>query len=138
MRVDHRASAHLQKGTKRRALLVFLILVALVAMVGIFWPNPRSRTQIELYLRQGTRQGAELLMRDIRRLSPEGRDPGPAVQHLGALGLQCAAPETTVGEWRCLMRRQADNRKLVTIEAVIRVDHGVVVGSSASITETPR
>lgn len=138
MRAGRPAPNHLQEGTKRRALLLFLILVLGVAMVAMFWPNPRSRTQIERYLRQGTRQGATLLLRDIERLSPEGQDPGPAIQHLGALGLGCVAPEANSGEWRCVMRRHGDNRQIVTIEATLRVDRGVVAGSSARITEAPR
>ncbi|TCH99728.1 hypothetical protein EJV46_03380 [Roseococcus sp. SYP-B2431] len=128
----------MQQGTKRRALLVFLVIAFVVALVATYWPNHRERTQIETYLRQGLRQGAVLLKRDIDRLSPEGQDPGPAVQHLGALGLGCAAPATTTGEWSCVMRRPGDNRMMITIEAAVRVERGLVTETLARISESPR
>lgn len=138
MTAEAQALDRMQPGTMRRALLVFSVIALAVAIVAAFWPSHRSRTQIELYLRQGQRQGAALLKRDIDRLSPEGQDPGPAVQRLGALGLSCAAPETSTGEWVCLMRRPGDGRRMVTIEAMVRVEDGRVAETSARITETPR
>lgn len=128
----------MQPGTKRRALFLFLMIAFAVAIVATIWPNHRGRTQIELYLRQGQRQGAVLLKRDIDQLSPEGQDPGPAIQHLGALGLSCAAPATNTGEWTCVMRRPGDNRQMITIEATIRVERGLVAETTARITETHR
>jgi hypothetical protein len=138
VRADPQISNRMEEGTKRRALLVFLVIAFVVALVAIFWPNHRERTQIELYLRQGTRQGAILLKRDIDQLSPEGQDPGPAVQHLGSLGLSCAAPATNGGEWACVMRRPGDSRQMITIEANIRVERGLVVETSTRISEAPR
>lgn len=127
-----------ERGTKRRALLVLVLIGLFVAIVATFWPDHRNRTQIDLYLRQGQRQGAALLKRDIDQLSPEGQDPGPAVQHLGALGLSCAAPATGTGEWDCVMRRPGDGRQMITIEAAIGVRDGFVTETSARITEAPR
>lgn len=138
MRADPQVSNRMQKGTKRRALLVFLIIAVAVAIVAILWPSHRPRTQVETYLRQGQRQGAALLKRDMDQLSPAGQDPGPAVQHMTALGLSCAAPDSNTGEWTCLMRRPGTGRQMVTISTSIQVEHGVVTGTSAGITETPR
>lgn len=138
MRADPQVSDRMQKGTKRRALVVLLLISFFVAMVATFWPDHRSRTQIELYLRQGQRQGAVLLKRDMDQLSPEGQDPGPAVQHLGALGLSCAAPSDNTGEWACVMRRPGDGRQMITIEATVQVRDGLVTETSARITEAPR
>lgn len=138
MRADPQVSNRMQKGTKRRALLVLLLISFFVAIVATFWPDHRNRTQIDLYLRQGQGQGAALLKRDMDQLSPEGQDPGPAVQHLGALGLGCAAPAANTGEWTCLMRRPGDGRQMITIEATIQVQDGLVAGTSARITEAPR
>lgn len=136
MRAEPQGS--MQKGTRRRALLVFLLIAATVAIAAVNWPSHRSRTQIELYLRQGPQQGAALLKRDIDQLSPARQDPGPAVQHLGALGLSCAAPATGTGEWTCLMRRPGDGRKMIAIEATIRVQDGLVAATSTRIEETLR
>lgn len=138
MRADPQVAGRLQPGTRRRALLVFLMIAFVVGIVAAFWPDHRGRTQIELYLRQGQRQGAALLKRDIDRLSPEGQDPGPAVQHLGALGLNCAAPATNDGEWSCLMRRPGEGRVMIAIEANIRVRDGLVAETRTGITETSR
>lgn len=138
MRAAAQVSDRMQKGTKRRALLVLLLIAFFVALVATFWPDRRNRTQIDLYLRQGQRQGAALLKRDIDRLSPQGQDPGPAVQHLGALGLNCAAPASGTGEWACVMRRPGDDRRMITVEAAIQVRDGFVTGTSARITEAPR
>ncbi|WP_424812206.1 hypothetical protein [Roseococcus sp. YIM B11640] len=135
---DAPTSDRMQPGTKRRALIVFLILAALVGAVAVFWPDHRPRTQIELYLRQGPRRGAELMKRDIDALSPVGRDPGPAVQRLNSLGLNCSAPPALTGEWVCLMRRPGEGRMMVSIEATIRVDRGVVTETSVRFWETPR
>jgi hypothetical protein len=138
MRADPQTSDRMQEGTKRRALLVFLMIASVVALLAVFWPDNRARTQVELYLRQGQRQGALLLKRDIDQLSPEGQDPGPAVQHLGSLGLTCAAPPTNTGEWTCVMRRPGEGRMMITIEATVRVERGLVAETSTRITETQR
>lgn len=138
MRADPQISDRMQSGTRRRALLVFVMIAFVVSLVAVFWPSHRVRTQVELYLRQGVRQGAALLKRDMDQLSPEGQDPGPAVQHLTALGLNCAAPASNDGSWTCIMRRPGDSRQMITIEATIRVERGLVVETSARITETPR
>ncbi|WP_421995599.1 hypothetical protein [Roseococcus sp.] len=138
MRADPQLADRMQPGTKRRALLVFLMIAALVAAVALFWPNTRIRTQIETYLRQGQRHGEALLKRDIDALSPVGQDPGPAVQHLNALGLTCAAPAGTTGEWACSMRRPGDDRVMIGIDATIRVERGLVTETTTRFTETPR
>jgi len=138
MKGDPQLSDRMQPGTKRRALFVFLVIALGVGAVAAVWPDGRARTQIELYLRKGPRQGAALLKRDIDQLSPRGQDPGPAVQHLGALGLSCAAPAGNAGEWSCVMRRQGDRRQVITIEATIHVERGLVTDTSARITEAQR
>jgi hypothetical protein len=138
MRADPQTSDRMQEGTKRRALLVFLMIAFVVALVAIFWPDHRGRTQIETYLRQGLRQGAALLKRDIDQLSPEGQDPGPAVQHLNSLGLNCDAPAITTGEWTCTMRRPGDNRMMILIEAAVRVERGLVTETVTRFSESPR
>ncbi len=139
MRADPQASDRMQPGTRRRALFVFLMIALVVAIVAVIWPDHRGRTQIELYLRQGTRQAAVLLKRDIDQLSPEGQDPGPALQHLGSLGLNCDTPvDGLEGQWTCLMRRPGEGRQMMNIEATITVRGGRVTGSTASVTEVPR
>jgi len=138
MRGDPQTSDRMQEGTKRRALLLFLMIAFAVAIVASLWPDHQGRTQIETYLRQGQRQGAALMKRDIDQLSPEGQDPGPAVQHLAALGLVCSAPAGLDGEWACLMRRPGEDRQMITIEATIRVERGFVTATSTRFTETPR
>ncbi|MDB5413996.1 MAG: hypothetical protein JWR10_2331 [Rubritepida sp.] len=132
---DAQVSNRMQPGTKRRALFVFGVIAAVVALVGVFWPDHSRRTPIETYARQGTRQGAALLKQEIDELSPRGSDPGPAVQRLGTLGLSCAAPAAISGDWTCVMRRPTPDRHMLTIDAAIRVERGLVAETTTRFSE---
>jgi hypothetical protein len=128
-------SAVMQPGTIKRAALVGGVLLAAVAAVAAMWPNHRPVTPVEIYLRQGTRQAAEMLKRDVDQLSPRGADPGPAIQRLNTLGFSCAAPAGAAGEWNCTMRRPLENRQMLSMEVLLRVDRGNVTETSARIWE---
>lgn len=125
----------MQPGTFRRAALVVVALMAAVGVVAVVWPDHRPVTPLEIYLRQGTRQAAESLKRDVDQLSPPGSDPGPAVQRLNTLGFSCAAPAGATGEWNCTMRRPQENRQMLSLEVILRVDRGNVTETSARIWE---
>ena len=125
----------MQPGTiKRAAILGGFILVSL-AGVAWLWPDARPVTPLETYLRQGTRQATELLQREVDQLSPRGADPGPAVQRLGTLGFTCAAPAGAAGEWNCTMRRPLENRQMLSMEVILRVDRGNVTETTARMWE---
>jgi hypothetical protein len=130
-------SVVMQPGTMRRAAIVGAVLLAGVAVVAYMWPDFRPVTPLETYLRQGTRQAAESLKRDVDQLSPRGADPGPAIQRLNTLGFSCAAPASASGEWNCSMRRPLENRQMLSMEVTLRVDRGNVAETSARIWEQP-
>jgi hypothetical protein len=128
-------TAVMQPGTMRRAALVGVLILAAVAVVAMVWPDHRPVTPLEVYLRQGTRQATESLKRDVDQLSPRGADPGPAIQRLNTLGFSCAAPAGAAGEWNCTMRRPIENRQMLSMEVILRVDRGNVTETSARIWE---
>jgi len=125
----------MQPGTIKRAAILMGFIVASLGCVAWFWPDHRPVTPLEIYLRQGTRQAAELLQRDVDQLSPRGADPGPAVQRLGTLGFTCAAPAGAAGEWNCTMRRPLENRQMLSMEVILRVERGNVTETTARIWE---
>lgn len=125
----------MQPGTIRRAAIVGVGILAAVAVVAVVWPDHRPVTPLEIYLRQGTRLASEALKRDVDQLSPRGADPGPAVQRLNALGFSCAAPAGAAGEWNCTMRRPMENRQMLSMEVILKVDRGNVTETSARIWE---
>ncbi len=128
-------SAVMQPGTMKRAAIVGAVILAAVAVVAYMWPDFRPVTPLETYLRLGTRQAAESLKRDVDQLSPRGSDPGPAIQRLNTLGFSCAAPPGAAGEWTCTMRRPIENRQMLSLEVILRVDRGNVTETSARIWE---
>jgi hypothetical protein len=128
-------SAVMQPGTIRRAAIVGAGLLAAIAVVAVVWPDHRPVTPLEIYLRQGTRQATEALKRDVDQLSPRGSDPGPAVQRLNTLGFSCAAPAGAAGEWNCTMRRPIENRQMLSMEVILRVERGSVTETTARIWE---
>ena len=125
----------MQPGTIRRAAILGGIILVSLAGVAWLWPDLKPVTPLETYLRQGTRQATELLQRDVDRLSPRGADPGPAVQRLGTLGFTCAAPAGAAGEWNCTMRRPLENRQMLSMEVILRVDRGNVTQTTARMWE---
>ncbi|UPY38472.1 hypothetical protein [Sediminicoccus sp. KRV36] len=125
----------MQPGTIRRAAIVGVGILAAVAVVATVWPDHRPVTPLEIYLRQGTRQATDALKRDVDQLSPRGADPGPAVQRLNTLGFSCTAPAGATGEWNCTMRRPLENRQMLSMEVILRVDRGNVTESTARIWE---
>lgn len=125
----------MQPGTIKRALLLGSVILAVVAVVAFMWPDYRPVTQLETYLRQGPRLAGETLKRDVDQLSPRGSDPGPAIQRLNTLGFSCAAPAGATGEWNCTMRRPLENRQMLSMEVILRVDRGNVTETSARIWE---
>lgn len=128
-------TAVMQPGTIRRAAMVGGVILAGVALIAVVWPDHRPITPVEVYLRQGTRQATEALKREVDQLSPRGADPGPAVQRLNTLGFSCTAPAGAAGEWNCTMRRPMENRQMLSMEVLIRVDRGNVTESTARIWE---
>lgn len=117
----------LQPGTIRKAALV--LICALVLLGGIAWllmPSPALRNPVEIYLRQGERPGAAALKRDVEAWSPNGADPGPAVQNLAGLGFSCMAPAGPAGMWLCTMRVPDRERRLTTLDVRITVQGSVV------------
>jgi hypothetical protein len=128
-------SAVMQPGTIKRAALVAGVILAGVAGVAAVWPDHRPVTPLEIYLRQGTRHATEALKREVDQLSPRGADPGPAIQRLNTLGFSCAAPAGATGEWNCTMRRPMENRQMLSMEVLLRVDRGNVTETSARIWE---
>jgi len=128
-------SMAMQPGTIRRAAILGGMILVLLAGVAWLWPDLKPVTPLETYLRQGTRQATELLQRDVDRLSPRGADPGPAVQRLGTLGFTCAAPAGAAGEWNCTMRRPLENRQMLSMEVILRVERGNVTETTARIWE---
>lgn len=127
----------MQPGTMKRAMLVGVVILAGLAVVATVWPDRRPVTPVEVYLRQGTRQATEALKREVDHLSPRGADPGPAIQRLNTLGFSCAAPAGASGEWNCTMRRPLENRQMLSLEVLLRVDRGNVSETSARIWEQP-
>ena len=125
----------MQPGTIKRAAIVLAGLLGAVAVVAVVWPDHRSVTPLETYLRQGTRQATESLKRDLDELSPRGADPGPAIQRLNTLGFSCAAPAGAAGEWNCTMRRPLENRQMLSMEVILKVDRGNVTETTARIWE---
>jgi len=135
MAVHPEDSTVMQPGTMKRAAIVGAVILAGVAVVAFMWPDFRPVTPLETYLRQGTRQATELLKRDVDQLSPRGADPGPAIQRLNMLGFSCAAPASASGEWKCSMRRPLENRQMLLMEVILRVERGHVAETSARIWE---
>jgi hypothetical protein len=135
MAVHPEDTAVMQPGTIRRAAIVGAGLLAAIAVVAAVWPDHRPVTPLELYLRQGTRLATEALKRDVDQLSPRGSDPGPAVQRLNTLGFSCSAPAGASGEWNCTMRRPIENRQMLSMEVILRVERGSVTETTARIWE---
>lgn len=125
----------MQPGTIRRAAMLGGVILAGVAVIAAVWPDHRPITPVEVYLRQGTRQATEALKREVDQLSPRGTDPGPAVQRLHTLGFSCVAPAGAAGEWNCTMRRPMENRQMLSMEVLLRVDRGHVTETTARIWE---
>ena len=125
----------MQPGTMKRAAILGSFILVSLAGVAWLWPDRRLVTPLETYLRQGTRQATELLQREVDQLSPRGADPGPAVQRLGTLGFTCAAPAGAAGEWNCTMRRPLENRQMLSMEVILRVDRGNVTETTARMWE---
>lgn len=135
MSSDPQTPGTMQKGTIKRALILGSFIALSVALIASLWPDYRPRTPLDIYLRQGPRLATEALKREIDELSPRGSDPGPAVQRLGTLGFSCAAPAGAAGEWNCAMRRPLENRQMLSMEVILRVDRGVVTETTARIWE---
>ena len=133
--VEPEASGTLQKGTLKRAAILGGFIAVSVALIAAFWPNHRPRTPVEVYLRQGQRLATESLKRDVDQLSPRGEDPGPAVQRLGSLGFSCTAPAGASGDWNCTMRRPLENRQMLSMEVILRVERGSVAETTVRIWE---
>ena len=125
----------MQPGTIKRAALLGIVILAVVAVIATMWPDHRPVTPLEIYLRQGTRQATDSLKREVDQLSPRGADPGPAVQRLHTLGFSCTAPAGAAGEWNCTMRRPLENRQMLSMEVILRVDRSQVTETSARIWE---
>ncbi|MBS7788680.1 hypothetical protein KTR66_01665 [Roseococcus sp. SDR] len=125
----------MQPGTIKRAAMLGAAILAGVALVASVWPDHRPVTALDTYLRQGPRQAGEALKREVDQLSPRGADPGPAIQRLNALGFSCAAPAGAAGEWNCNLRRPMENRQMLSMEVILRVDRGNVTETSARIWE---
>lgn len=132
---DPQTPGTMQKGTIKRALILGSFIALSVALIATLWPDYRPRTPLDIYLRQGQRLATEALKREVDELSPRGSDPGPAVQRLGTLGFSCAAPAGAAGEWNCAMRRPLENRQMLSMEVILRVDRGVVTETTARIWE---
>jgi hypothetical protein len=129
-----RGSIAMQPGTMRRAILLGLILAMGLGVVSWLVGANKMRSPIEEYLRQGERAGAAALARDIAQWSPTGADPGPAIQRLTAIGFSCAAPGGSSGDWTCTVRVPDRERRLTTMQAVLRAQNGVLAGVATSIT----
>ncbi len=129
-----RGNVAMQPGTMRRAILLGIILAVVVGIVSWLVGANKTRSPIEEYLRQGERAGAAALARDIAQWAPTGADPGPAVQRLTAIGFSCAAPGGSSGDWTCTVRVPDRERRLTTMQAVLRAQNGVLAGIATSIT----
>lgn len=127
----------LQKGTIGRALLMFGLLGLVLLFIAWVWPDRRPVTEVERYLRRGQSAGAEAMRQALLRLSPPGSDSGPAIQHLIRLGFACAAPDSGAGEWECLHRRPERGRRLVVIEARLRLQEGATSEITVRIRDEP-
>jgi hypothetical protein len=127
----------LSPDTLGRAVLMFAILASAVLFVAWVWPDKRPITEVERYLRRGYTAGAEAMRLDLLQLSPPGKDSGPAVQRLIRLGFICSAPVTPSGEWHCTHRRPDASRRVVIVEASIRVQDGATSEITARIRDEP-
>lgn len=125
----------MQPGTMKRAVLLGVVMLAGLAVVATVWPDHRPKTPLDVYLRQGPRQATEALKREVDQLSPRGGDPGPAIQRLNSLGFSCTAPAGATGEWNCTMRRPLENRQMLSMEVLLRVDRSNVSETSVRIWE---
>lgn len=119
-----RRGSLLQPGVLARASLMFALLAFCVLFIAWIWPDRRPITEVERYLRRGQTAGAEAMRQDLVRLSPVGGDSGPAVQHLIKMGFACTAPGTLSGQWECVHRRPEQPRRVVIIEARVRLHEG--------------
>ncbi|MBY0336705.1 MAG: hypothetical protein K2X11_08830 [Acetobacteraceae bacterium] len=128
-------SARMEPGTMRRALLFGVVLAAGVAGVASLGTRDRGKSPLEPYIRLGQRAGSEQLRRDLEQLSPIGADPGPAIQRLVSLGFSCTAPGLASGNWHCAVRLPQDERRVLSFEATIRVERGVVSGIEARMSQ---
>ncbi len=127
----------LPKGTLSRALLMLGLLALGLLFIAWVWPDRRPVTELDRYLRRGPTAGAEAMREALLRLSPAGRDSGPAIQHLIRLGFSCTAPDSGEGEWECLHRRPERGRRLVLVEARLRLREGATSGITVRILEEP-
>jgi hypothetical protein len=132
-----RRGSLLPPGTLRRAALMFGFLASCVLFIAWVWPDRRPITEVELYLRRGYTAGADAIRQDLARLSPRGADSGPAVQHLIKLGFACAAPVTPSGQWYCTHRRPEQPRRVVIVEARIRLFDGTTSDITTRIWDEP-
>jgi len=126
-----------QPGTLSRAAIMAGFLGTGLLFITWVWPAGSPVTDIDRYLRRGAIAGAEALREDLVRLSPPGRDTGPAVQHLISLGFACAAPALPSGEWNCVQRRPAEGRMIRHIEARLRLDGGSAAEITTRIWDEP-
>lgn len=132
-----RRGSILPPGTLGRATVMFAMLASFVLFVAWMWPDKRPITEVERYLRRGHTAGAEAIRADLVRLSPRGGDSGPAVQHLIKLGFSCNAPDTPSGQWDCTHRRPDNARRVVIIEARIRLHDGSTSEITSRIWDEP-
>jgi hypothetical protein len=132
-----RRGSLLPPGTIRRAGLMFGLLASCVLFVAWVWPDRRPITEVERYLRRGQVAAAQAIRQDLLRLSPQGADSGPAVQHLIKLGFACAAPVTPSGQWYCTHRRPEQPRRVVILEARIRLHEGATSEITTRIWDEP-
>ncbi|WP_206930629.1 hypothetical protein [Roseococcus thiosulfatophilus] len=126
-----------QSGTLPRAGAMALLLGAMLLFLSWLSPDRAPPTDVDRYLRRGEVAGAEALRADLVRLSPQGTDSGPAVQHLIALGFNCVAPMLPNGSWSCLHRRPAEGRVLRSFEARVRLDRGSTAEITTRIWDEP-
>ncbi|RVT96348.1 hypothetical protein EOD42_14675 [Rhodovarius crocodyli] len=127
-----------QPGTLRRAGLLAVMMLIVLGFVANLLTSQTRRSPLQELVRLGERVAPERLRQDLLALSPIGGDPGPAVQRLSSMGFSCIAPAEAVGAWTCTARIPDPDRRLITFEAKLDTDRGIVraVTTRASIQTT--
>jgi hypothetical protein len=115
-----------QPGTLRRAGLLAVMMLIVLGFVANLLTSQTRRSPLQELVRLGERVAPDRLREELLGLSPIGGDPGPAVQRLVSMGFSCTAPSEAQGLWECAARIPDPDRRLITVEARLDTDRGMV------------
>ncbi|NGM19221.1 hypothetical protein G3576_04285 [Roseomonas stagni] len=124
--------------TARNALImVALMLGALLVASQVFrggWTA--GPTEMERYVRNGPRLGAEALERDLKGAHPPGSDVGSLFNRLSRFGFTCGAPPAPGAPVECRYRARREDNRLVSVTLDIAHDGVRVQGIAARMAVT--